>query len=384
MNEKAVRLLLALVRSAISGNPLRANEKELYSDEILPSLLKLSAEQDLSHLVSFALKNNALAEKYDLKSEIIRVVYRYEGLNRDAQKAFEELQKQQIPFIALKGAVIRSLYPEEWMRTSCDTDILIHKEDLERAVSHFTENMGFTITERSTHDVALTTKLGNHIELHYDLLEENRANNAGEILSCVWDNATLKENSSCQYVMSDEFFYFYHIAHTAKHFENGGCGIKPLIDLWLLDNVTNAQNEKRDTLLEKGRLLKFATAVRRLVAVWFEGETADSLTERLEGYILSGGLYGTADNRVAIAQEKQGGRLGYMLSRVFVPYSRLKRYYPVLEKHKWLTPFMQVRRWFMLFKPDVAKMAKGELSANKTLKKSTAKQMKELLSELGL
>lgn len=29
--------------------------------------------------------------------------------------------------------------------------------------------------------------------------------------------------------MKEEMFYFYHIAHLAKHFEVGGCGIRQII-----------------------------------------------------------------------------------------------------------------------------------------------------------
>ena len=99
---------------------------------------------------------------------------------------------------------------------------------------------------------------------------------------------------------------------------------------------------------------------------------------------MRGGVYGSTDNRVAIQQKKRGGRLGYVFSRMFIPYEKLKRYYPILEKHKWLTPFMQIRRWFMIFKPDVAKMAKREMSANGTIDKNKANETGNLLESIGL
>ena len=36
--------------------------------------------------------------------------------------------------------------------------------------------------------------------------------------------------------MLDELFYFYHIAHMVKHFENGGCGIRPVVLSLLKEN----------------------------------------------------------------------------------------------------------------------------------------------------
>ena len=47
-------------------------------------------------------------------------------------------------------------------------------------------------------------------------------------------------------------------------------------------------------------------------------------------------------------------------------------------------PVMQVRRWFMLFRPDVAKMAKKEISVNSKMESSTADDMGNFLREIGL
>ena len=47
-------------------------------------------------------------------------------------------------------------------------------------------------------------------------------------------------------------------------------------------------------------------------------------------------------------------------------------------------PFMQIRRWFMLLRPDVAKMARNELKANANVEKARADEMSELLEHIGL
>jgi hypothetical protein len=40
------------------------------------------------------------------------------------------LEKAKIPHIPLKGSVLRKLYKEPWLRTSCDIDILVQEETL--------------------------------------------------------------------------------------------------------------------------------------------------------------------------------------------------------------------------------------------------------------
>jgi hypothetical protein len=315
---------------------------------------------------------------------ILKAVYRYQQLKYDREKLLSALDAAKIPHLPLKGAVLQGYYPKPWMRTSCDVDVLVKREHLEDATAYLLRELSYTEKERATHDISFTTTSGNSMELHFDLVEEGRANSASEVLGSVWSDARLSEGSEYRYEVSDAFFYFYHIAHMAKHFECGGCGIRPFVDLWILDSRSGIDVALRDELLLRGGLLKFANAARRLAAVWFAGEAEDELTARMSDFLLHGGAYGSSDNRVALQQGKRGGRIGYIFSRLFIPYSKLKLYYPVLERHPYLMPLMQVRRWFMLLRPDVAKMAKSEIAANKTIGKGEAERMQAFMKDIGL
>ncbi len=382
IDRETIHLLFALLRSALLSEPLQ--EKERFSEDALPELLALSKGQDIAHLVALALDHSGLPQGAEFGYESIKAVYRYEQNHYEYEKACKALEAGKIPFLPLKGAVLREYYPQPWMRTSCDIDILVHREDLENAVSCLTEAGLYAQKERSAHDVTLLTGQGLHIELHFDLVEEGRASGANKILNTVWENVSLKNGYRYWYEMTDAFFYFYHIAHMAKHFESGGCGIRPFIDLWILDRMDGGDTGARAALLEKGGLLAFAKAARQLSRCWLENELLTETAQKMQEFILSGGLYGTSQNRVTLQQKRKGGRMGYLLSRMFVPHARLKQYYPVLEKHRWLTPVMQVRRWGMLLRPDVARMAKNELSANRRVDKEKSDEMDRFLQEIGL
>lgn len=386
MDQRTIQILFALLRSAICGTKLTEGERNIYSPDMLQDLLKISSKHDVVHLVVLGLKQNNLIpqDKMDIEKYLLKSVYRYERIRYEYENLCAALEKAQISFLPLKGSVIRKYYPEPWMRTSCDIDVLVHREDLENAISYLSKNLNYIEKERATHDVSLFTQTGVHVELHFDLVEEGRANDAIDVLRTVWDDVMLHENNNFWYEMSDRFFYFYHIAHMAKHFENGGCGIRPFIDLWILDHMNDVDKVARDTLLSQGNLLKFTTVSRKLSEVWFGGKEADELTLEMQNFILHGGVYGSTDNRVALQQKKKGGRFGYVLSRMFIPYAKLKRYYPVLEKHRWLMPIMQIRRWFMLLNPNVARMAKNEMSANKNIENSEANVMNDFLENIGL
>lgn len=384
MENGTLQIFFALLRSVIRGEALSEETRAACTPAAIKEMSALASGQDLVHLLAYALDKASLIPHEAAEKHILRAVYRYEGLQYEYERIIPALEAAKIPFIPLKGSILRAEYPEPWMRTSCDIDLLVRPSDLAAAGEVLVSSLGYTEGERATHDVAYDSPSGRHIELHFDLVEEGRAVSASTVLSRVWEDATPREDGAAFHTLSDPFFYFYHIAHMAKHFESGGCGLRPFIDLFVLDARAGADAEARDALLAAGGLLAFANTARRLSRVMMAGEEIDPLSARLLDFLLCGGLYGSASNRVALQQKRHGGRLGYLFSRVFAPHAKLKRYYPILEKYPFLNPVMQVRRWLMLLSPDVARMAKRELASSGKLDRETAAEMQLFLGEIGL
>lgn len=386
MNRENNKLLFALIRSAIRGNELEESEKALISDDALRKIFAVAKHHDIAHLVALALKKNGMAGEFAGKAEnsILKAAYRHRQLSHEYTLLCDVLEDAKIPFIPLKGSVIREHYPEPWMRTSCDIDILVHEEDTEKVKDILISEYEYTYETKNSHDLSLFSPNNIHVELHYNLVEDGRANDSATVLSRVWDTSRLRNGYAYCYDMTDEMFYFYHIAHMAKHFENGGCGIRPFIDLWILDRLENPNVELRDKLLAQGKLLKFAVAARNLSKVWFDGIEHDDISLQMESYIIRGGIYGNNENRITVQQQKKGGKLNYALSRIFIPYSELKFHYPILQKHKWLMPFMQVRRWFKLLFFGGVKRSVNELKYNNSISSEQASESKRFLADIGL
>lgn len=379
-------LFFALLRIVICNDKAAEGLQSACTPENLEKVYTLAIEHDLAHLVGQAISLLAVpkSEAQAKCKKAAMIAYgRYVRLEHDFQQVCQALENAQIPFIPLKGSVLRAYYPEPWMRTSCDADILIKKEQMNIAGKLLTETLGYHINGNTGHDVSFYSPYGTHFELHFDLVEDGRVNGARQIMSQVWENVSLRDGCGFWYEMSDAFFYFYHIAHMAKHFESGGCGIRPVIDLWFLDNAAKENYTGRDELLRDGGLLQFAAAARKLSRVWFFGEEADPVSEKLQIFLLHGGVYGSITNRVALQAKEKNSRLRYLWSRVFAPYEKLAAYYPILRKFRWLMPVMQVRRWFMLLRPKVFINAKGELAASKSIDGKKA-DTEDLLKLLGL
>jgi hypothetical protein len=104
----------------------------------------------------------------------------------------------------------------------------------------------------------------------------------------------------------------------------------------------------------------------------------------LQDYVLKGGVYGTMTNRVALQQQRKGGKFKYFMGRIFLPYRQLKYVYPVLEKYPFLYPFCIVARCFRLLKKDKAKKSLAELNVGANTSEETKKEMQALLTSLGL
>lgn len=385
MEQKTISLLFTLLRSGLRDEPITDSERARFSEEQLPQLTKLAKRHDVDHLLVLGLRRNGLTSEKTAEAEksILLAALRYERLRSEQEKICAVLESEGIGFIPLKGTVLRKYYPESWMRTSCDIDILVREEDVERAASVLEEKCGYIREGKGSHDISLMAPNKVHLELHYTLIEEGLANKAAQVLQDVWDTAVKCDGCICWQEMPDEMFYFYHIAHMAKHFEIGGCGIRPFMDLRILDSMLEDQT-KRDVLLEQGGLLKFAQAARTLSRVWFADTPMDPISQQMQDYILRGGVYGNAENRVAVQQQQKGGKVRYVMDKVFLPYDVIKYQYPILQKYRWLTPIMQVRRWCKLLFCGHTKRVMRELEIVGNISDESARKTRELLINIGI
>ena len=382
-------LFFALLRFELLGEELTPQVKEALTVERIQQLYVLSKKHDLAHLVGDALhRHKFLAENSEQKKlftkERYMAVYRYEQSEYEFQEIVRVLEDLKLPFIPLKGMILRELYPEPWMRTSCDIDIFVHSENVAKAERALVERLGYTSEGKISHDLQMVSSNGVHFELHYELIEAFLNAPVATVLENVWEQTDAYAENSMRRVMKDETFYFYHVAHMAKHFENGGCGVRPFLDLWILDRQLTGNEEKREEMIERGGLTKFLKAARALMNVWLAGAEHTELTKNLEAYILHGGVYGTHENKLAVQRVKKGGKFRYALSVIFLPYAKLKLKYPVLEKHKWLFPFMSVWRWICA--PFGGKIKKNlqNVEEHGAVSEKTQTETDQLLREIGL
>lgn len=316
--------------------------------EMLPELFDLSDAHDLSHLLGQALSDLGLLGEDEISRKFqkraLQAVYRYSKQNCEYERICAVLEEEQIPYIPLKGAVMRKFYPEGWMRSSGDIDILVKPADVEAAAAALEKKAGYTRGKKAAYDLVMHSESGVCLELHFDTMEESRADSIRRVLADLWEQAAPEKPGASCYVLKDELFYFYHIAHMVRHFEAGGCGVRPFLDIWFLNGIAQRNVAAREELLREGGLLTFAWCAEKLTHVWMDAQKMDETSELLEQYVLRGGVYGSVGNFVAVNQSKTGGKTKFLLSKVFLPYETMRQWYPLAKKSKWLLPVAYIQR----------------------------------------
>lgn len=396
--ENVTKTVIDCIKYEICGQKEKIVLPEV-SARFLIEVYKLSKAHDVAHLVGDSLNKSGVFEnlsadideneraaiakvKEKFDEQIFTAVYRYENINYELEQICKTLEEAKIPFIPLKGSVIRKYYPEPWMRTSCDIDIFVKEKDADNAAEYLQTQLQYGVDRKGQHDVSMFTASNVHVELHFKLLDSD-FKQVKDLID-VWSGDEISLLSDSEYQMSKELFLLYHIYHMAKHFVHGGCGIKPFIDLWIIKNKVGFDEEKTQKMLQESGLLAFFERSTDLVNVWFEGKEHSEITQEMEDYILQGGVYGTLKQNLAMSQNKKGGKFRHLMSRIFLSYKDMAIYYPSLKKCPILFPFYQVRRWCRILFCGGRKAAMNEIKVNQNITTEEQERAKKLLEELNL
>ncbi len=383
MEAKALQeMLIKILCSELNETELDSAIKEQLDPTVVSALYALSKQHDLAHIVSSSLYKNRLLTDAELVSKFNREemlsIYRNEQMKYTYSQICEVLDAANIPYIPLKGAVLRAYYPKESMRTSCDIDILIREGDLNAAIDAFVQ-VGFVRGERDFHDVSLFSPNKTHLELHFNLQENMES--LDTVLGEAWQHATLQSGS--RYAFSDAFFLFYMFAHISYHFLSGGCGIRPLMDVWIMEHKMGLSHTAAKELLARAGIDRFAAEIANLAEVCFSGTSGDAFTDALLDYIFSGGVYGNMQNNMAMHDGKSHVTLKYCFKRVFVSCDGLIAEYPVLKKHRWMYLFCLFHRSVKLFFRLIKNIFRRKKAA-KSVSETQAEGSMQLRNRLGL
>lgn len=380
--EKIKEVFIVLLRFIFTGAEVPEEYKNLAEDEA-SALYDLAKKHDLTHIIDLAFDKCKMEISEPVKKAFhkqkMTAFYRSSLRDEEYKKVTELFEQEKIKYIPLKGSVIKNLYPEAWMRTSCDIDILVTEEDLDKANNLLREKLSYKVGEKGTHDVSSESPLGVQVEIHYKLT--NRECEASKLLDNVWDSAKKCDDGDYCYEMDRELFYYYHVWHMSKHFKYGGCGIKNFIDLWLLNKKYSYDIEKRKNYVKEGSRDKFEITALKLGEAWMEGAEKDEVTSGMEKFILEGGSYGSAEQHISA---RKTSKLGYIFGRLFLKRKTLAFFYPGLNKSPLLYPYYTVKRWCKIFNKNDGKVMVKELQVTLATSDKRKKEIAKLFDDLEI
>ena len=383
--QMAGSILIPLLRAAVCGKAPDEYVRSACTPEMLDAVYELAAGQDLAHMAGAALEglglpDGAAMEKFRVAGR--QAIYRYLRQDHAYGQICQTLERNRIPFVPLKGSVLREYYPERWMRTSCDIDILVRESDLDPAIQALTKAGWAANGERGYHDISLYSPAGVHLELHFHIREH--IDRLEPLLEQVWDHAAPAAGKQYEHALSNEYLMFHLLAHMSYHFVCGGCGVRPLLDLWILKRRMGCREDVLGSLCRQGGLDKFHDQLMALAGVWFEDRSHSEVTRRLEQVLFQGGIYGSSSNKVLFDQAQAGSKFGNLRRRIFQPYRDLCIQYPAISRYPWLTPVYQIVRWWRIASGGKLIRSCRELRMNQKLTGEQMRSAEAFLCALGL
>ena len=294
----------------------------------------------------------------------------------DIEKVVERLEKSQIKNALLKGYFMKQLYPRSDFRTMSDIDMLAQKKNFKKIEKIFKE-LGFTKRDIIKSSEIHFVKGLLYCEVHDDINEE-----LSNYYDNVWDMVKLRDGFSYSYQMKPEDFYIYNVYHAAKHFSNGGIGIRMVMDVYVcLQAFKNLDFEYIDAELKKAGIDEFEKAFRAIALNWFSDDKTE--INSFGEFILYCSTFGARE--IYFYQDNKRTEKFYWLKQVFVPYDRLKHRYSYLEKAPVLLPFSWGQYWFsrIIVHRDL-NFKEGFSDRKKNLEGEDAEFVTELMKELKI
>lgn len=288
------------------------------------------------------------------------------SLVRDMQQCHElellknTLNENKIRFIALKGSVMKSLYPQSDIRYMCDIDILVD-DDKRAEVKDLLIKNGYEIEHfnQGVHDSYCKKPIMN-IEVHKALFSEitEGGKNFHELFKQPFECSV--KVSDYGYELNHTYFFLHLVTHAAKHYIHGGIGLRAFMDIWVY--YDKYQNEidmsEIERIISTNRHADLCMNLISLSLMWFGNKEYDKSLDETANYVFIGGAFGTIENQVS--NDIRGkGKFKYLLSELFPSYKKVAERITIVKKCPVIYPFYII--WRLITKPFTSKKARTRI-----------------------
>lgn len=282
----------------------------------------------------------------------------YEKRMAAVQVMEQTLTDAHIPYLTVKGACTAAAYPDPFLRTSGDTDIVLTPEHQREAVQTL-EQRGFA--KKVTHDdVVMLTLHGFEFELHTRMESINDGSRA--LLANPFAPEVAYNKSKNIWVLQPVYAVYYTVLHLLHHIKTGGAGVRMLLDTDLLLRKDPSLAPKVLELAARSGLERSFGCIFALCKQWLDTPLPCSVpaldtdtVEKFAAVILGGGVFGHGNgNTGAVFLARQRAVKGdntpftrlVALFRYCFPKADYMAYqFPYLIRRPWLLPFAYLHRF---------------------------------------
>lgn len=285
----------------------------------------------------------------------------------DACRILSAFHGASLPFIVLKGIVLRDLYPKPELRTMCDLDVLVAEEHVDKA-REILDRLGYKESVSTYKHICFTHEKQLTVELHTTLLDMEFAEKTKEWEFGIWNNAITVSISDIHVrTFSIEDHLIFLNLHLLNHFLVSGYGVRQLYDVaaFISGMYDRIQWNVFLSKVKELRISNFVNLVFHVCGKLFnidipqeaagncpDEKTLDIVIEDVfsggvfgneeAGHIVSGVLHSYIGNRKRIPSRAM--RILYLL---FPPYRVMRRKYKYIERFPVLLPFAWMQRFLV-------------------------------------
>lgn len=355
MRREKMQYLGELVNASLQNR----SPKEVPQGIEVEEILKIARDGQMRTLVLFALSKLEWNEEWKkgIQQESLYCTMRSLAQVSCLRTVQELFKKSGIRFQVLKGAVMKQVYPRPELREMSDIDILVYEDSFEKADQVLVAE-GFNKKKEIKHHAVYEKKPFIVLEAHWDLIDKSVDKNQHVHFKndCV---GVLKPDKEYEYEFSKEDFYVYMIAHMAKHFYEGGCGIRNLVDIYVYREKYGKDMDEAvlKEKLQKCGITDFEKHARELAYVWLNGQESSEFQDNLFWYMIDSGIYGKSENGIwsqMVKGSDNADKKKLKLWYLFPDKEHMSETYPWVEK----CPILIGAAWIMrivsaLFREDV-------------------------------
>lgn len=341
----------------------------------------LAQEFGLTSLLYRGARKDPAFASYPGKLAIVKQSCREIATNKSQMKIINSISQsfsaEGLDYCLLKGSEVKGLYPSPELRPMGDIDILIRKEEYEKIEKNM-EKCGLAFWHETSHDYAWTSSDGTKIELHKSLFDPWDSEH-WSYFDNIWDHVDA-------HYLKPEFSYLYQLVHFAKHTYGGSAPMKHIIDLYLYRKAhLELDMDYIERELETLQLTEFHRLILKVIDVWFYNGFSDEAADMLMdmAFYARERRNGEEKSVCGVNNVNIKSKFMIMISRLFLPRSKMALSFPILNKHPYLLPFCWIKRIVLFFTSRREYAIKG-IKDVKALDFEEYTQYKKRIKMLGL